>query len=60
LRDYFNTNFTMINNFSWSLEDIENMKCWERDIYIQLIAEYQEKKKQSSMNSHNGINYFNL
>lgn len=60
MKDYFNSNFTLINNFSWSLEDLENMHCWERDIYLKLVADYQEKKKQKEMNTHNGVDYFNL
>jgi hypothetical protein len=50
----------MMNNFSWSLQDIENMMCWERDIYLKLVLDYQEKKKQKEMTTHNGVNYFNL
>jgi hypothetical protein len=33
------------------------MYCWERDIYIKLIAEYQERKKQSQMQTINGVGY---
>ena len=61
MRDYFVTNFTLINNFSWSLSDIENMVYWERDIYIKLVAEYQDKKKQDQqMRNMQSEGYFNL
>jgi len=36
------------------------MMCWERDIYLQLVVDYQEKKKQKEMTAHNGANFFNL
>lgn len=50
----------MINNFSWSLQDIENMYCWEREIYIKLVSEYQERKRQDESQKINGANYFKL
>lgn len=37
-----------MNNFSWSLFDIENMIYWERDIYLKLVIEYQEKKREEN------------
>lgn len=36
----------MINQFNWSLADIENMFYWEREIYIQLLNGYIEEKKE--------------
>jgi len=60
LTDYFVSNFTLINNFNWTLSDIENMVCWERDIYLKLVLDYQEKKKQQQMQRTNAGDFFNL
>jgi hypothetical protein len=40
-----------MNNFNWSLSDLENMLYWERDIYIKMAADYQEAKKQKQMSN---------
>ena len=36
------------------------MYCWERDVYTKLLVEYQERKKESQMNTINGMNYQQL
>lgn len=46
LIDYYKTNFTLINNYNWKIEDLENMYYWEREIYVQLLNTYIEDKKQ--------------
>lgn len=33
------------------------MYCWERDIYVKLVSEYQERKKEMQMQTINGVNY---
>lgn len=43
LKDYYQVNFNLVNNYKWSLTDIENMMFWEREIYINLLAEHNEK-----------------
>lgn len=60
LESYFKTNFTMINNFSWSLKDIEEMTYWERDIYVSLIISYQEKKQQEMQPKMQPFTGFNI
>jgi len=45
LFDYYKTNFTLINNFSWRLEELENMLFWEREIYIKLLNDYNEEER---------------
>jgi hypothetical protein len=50
LIDYYKSNFTLINQFNWTLSDLENMMYWEREIYIQLLNGYIEEKKQELMN----------
>ncbi len=46
-------NFAMIQHHHWSLEEIENMMPWEREIYVGLLSKWikeenerMEKEKQ--------------
>jgi hypothetical protein len=38
--------FTLIDSYSMSLGDIENMIIWERDVYITLLNNKIEKERQ--------------
>jgi hypothetical protein len=49
LGDYFTTNFTLINNFNWNLSDLENMIWWEREIYVKILINYQEQKRNEEL-----------
>ena len=60
LKDYFTTNFTLINNFNWNLTDLDNMIWWEREIYIKLLIDYQDQKKQEQMNNRFDMGGINL
>jgi hypothetical protein len=60
LKDYFTTNFTLINNFNWNLIDLDNMIWWEREIYIKLLIDYQDQKKQEQMNNRFDMGGINL
>ena len=60
LKDYFTTNFTLINNFNWNLSDLDNMIWWEREIYIKLLIDYQDQKKQEQMNNRFDMGGMNL
>lgn len=44
-------NFAMMQNFQYSLTDIEGMMPWERRIYIDLLMEHlkQEKERMESL-----------
>lgn len=44
-------NFAMMQNFHYSLTDIEGMMPWERRIYIELLMEHlkQEKERMESL-----------
>jgi hypothetical protein len=45
LYDYYQTNFTLINNFSWRLKELEEMYFWEREIYTKLLSDYNEEER---------------
>ena len=36
----------MIQHHNWSLEEIENMMPWERDIYTSLLIQHLEEEKK--------------
>ena len=43
---YFKTNFNMITHYNWTLDNIESMLPWERDIYVILLNQYIEEENQ--------------
>jgi len=50
LKNYYITNFSLLQHHKYSLGDIENMIPWERDLYVGMlvahITEENEKIKQ--------------
>jgi hypothetical protein len=45
LRDYYVTNFNLINTGKWNLNELNEMMFWEREIYVNLLAQYNENQK---------------
>lgn len=43
LKDYYKTNFNLVNNYKWNLNDLENMFFWEREIYVNLLSEHNKQ-----------------
>jgi hypothetical protein len=39
-------NFAMMQNFHYSLEDLEGMMPWERRVYIDLLMEHLKEEKE--------------
>lgn len=46
LMNMFMTNFALMQNFQYSLTELENMMPWEREIYIHLLVEHLKEEKQ--------------
>lgn len=46
LENYFKTNFQLLQQFNYSLLDIENMMPWEREIYLLLLVEDLREKHE--------------
>ncbi len=49
LKTYFDLNFALCHLYKWSLEAIENMMPWEREVwttYLQNHLEQEEKSKE--------------
>lgn len=44
LASYYRTNFALIHHHKYSLEEIENMIPWEREIYVGLLQQYIEEE----------------
>jgi len=44
---YYKLNFQMMHHHKYSLEELENMMPWEREIYTTMLTEHieQENKK---------------
>ena len=46
LRNYYKTNFSLMQHHKYSLTELENMIPWERDIYIAMLIQYLEEENQ--------------
>ena len=46
LVNYYQLNFSLINNHNYSLSELENMIPWERQIYIGLLINYVKEQKE--------------
>ena len=46
--NYYHTNFIMMQEYKYSLNELENMMPWERDVYVGLLMRYLEKKIQKN------------
>lgn len=45
--NYYHTNFILMQDHQYSLDELEHMMPWERDVYIGLLMRYLEKKKNN-------------
>tara|TARA_Y100000817_G_scaffold283899_1_gene250104 strand:- start:682 stop:843 length:162 start_codon:yes stop_codon:yes gene_type:complete len=43
---YFKNIFGLVQHHNWSLEEIENMMPWERDVYTSLLIQHLEEEKE--------------
>jgi hemerythrin-like domain-containing protein len=43
----------MMQNYAYSLRDIENMIPWERDIYVDLLRQHIDDENNRLMNEKN-------
>jgi hypothetical protein len=46
LKNYYETNFALVQYHKWDLEFVENMIPWEREIYIQLLMDYLKEEER--------------
>ena len=43
---YYKTNFGLMQHHKYSLEEIENMMPWEREVYVTLLTQYIEEENE--------------
>ena len=46
LRNYYTTNFALIQHHKYSLSELEGMIPWERDIYVAMLTQYIEEENE--------------
>jgi len=51
LASYYKTNFSLIQHHKYSLEELENMIPWEREIYINLLHQYIEEENMKNQSN---------
>lgn len=55
LANYFKTNFVLMQQHHYSLQDIENMLPYEKQIYVSLLMQHlQEEKEKLKASMSNG------
>jgi hypothetical protein len=46
LRNYYTTNFALMQHHKYSLTELEAMLPWERDIYVTMLSQYIEEENE--------------
>ena len=46
LGNYYKTNFSLMQHHKYSLEELESMMPWERDIYVAMLIQYIEVENE--------------
>lgn len=55
LENYYKTNSDLIHTRFFTLQELDNMLPFERDIYISLHNKYIEEKEEEKRNSTNSL-----
>ena len=46
LKNYFETNFALMQHHKYNLSDIEQMVPWEKTIYVTMLVNYIEEENE--------------
>jgi len=46
LMNHYNTNFALIQHHKYTLQDLENMMPFERQIYVTMLINYLQEEKE--------------
>lgn len=46
LKNYYEVNFSLMQYHKYSLTEIESMIPWERELYVNMLIAYLDKKKE--------------
>ena len=49
--DDYQTNFSLMKELKWSVQDIENMYFWEREVYINILVNYNLEQEQKQLHN---------
>jgi len=44
LKNYYTTNFALMQHHKYSLTELENMLPWEREVYVNLLMQYLKEE----------------
>lgn len=50
LSAYFRTSFSLMQHHKYSLNEIESLFPWEREVYINLLISYLKEEKEKAKN----------
>ena len=50
LSAYFRTNFSLMQHHKYSLDELESLLPWEREVYINLLISYLKEQKEKIKN----------
>jgi len=53
LRNYYTTNFALMQHHKYSLTELESMMPWERDIYVVMLTQYIEEENEKIKQKNN-------
>ena len=51
LTSYYKLNFQLMQHHNYSLQDLENMIPWEREIYVTLLTQYVKEENEKMQQS---------
>jgi len=46
LKNYFETNFALMQHHKYNLGDIENMVPWEKGVYVTMLANFIKEENE--------------
>jgi hypothetical protein len=46
LKNYFETNFALMQHHKYSLNDLDNMMPWEKSLYIDMLIEHIKEENE--------------
>jgi hypothetical protein len=54
LKNYFETNFALMQHHKYSLNELDNLMPWEKSIYVNMLVKYieEENEKIKQMNAN--------
>lgn len=50
LSAFFRTNFSLMQHHKYSLDELESLIPWEREVYINLLIAYLKEEKEKAKN----------